>query len=116
MPASRDLDSTLPGAGVLTRRAGFRCHAGAVGRQGSRKRKAARHLPKVKGNPGRLWGDLPTPWVVGSESAQRWVGRAGPTAQDAYFRQHPRLAAAFRVAAFIVVATALVVAVAVVLR
>jgi hypothetical protein len=42
----------------------------------------------VQGDPGQLWGDLPTPWVAGCENAQRWIGRAGPRAQEAYFGRH----------------------------
>jgi hypothetical protein len=73
-----------------------------MGRQGSRqqkkRRKKARPLPKVHGNPGELWGDVPTPWSAG-ENLQRWVGAAGPKAQSAYFRRHPRAGFAFRIAA-----------------
>ena len=51
----------------------------------------------MQGNPGTLWtGDL-SPWVMGSESAQRWVGRAGPRAQEAYFRRHRKSVIGIRV-------------------
>jgi hypothetical protein len=87
-----------------------------MGRQGKRRRKPARHLPKVQGNPGRLWGDEPTPWVAGGEAFQRSIGRAGPKAQAAYFRGRPRLMVGFRIAGLVVAALAVLAAVVVVVR
>jgi hypothetical protein len=83
-----------------------------VGRQGKKKRKPVRHLPKVSGNPGQLWGDEPTPWVIGGESSRRWIGRAGPAAQDAYFRRHKAAAAGFRVIGILLAATVVIASVA----
>ena len=82
-----------------------------MGRQGKRRRKPARQLPKVRGNPGQLWGDEPTPWVAGGEAFQRSIGRAGPKAQAAYFRGHPRLLMGIRIAGVILAAAAVGVAV-----
>jgi hypothetical protein len=87
-----------------------------MGRQGKRKRKAVRHLPKVQGDPGQLWGDEPTPWVAGGESMQRWVGRAGPEAQKAYFRSHPGVGVGFRVAGLVAAGVVVVAAVVMAVR
>lgn len=65
-----------------------------------------RHLPKVHGDPGRLWGDEPTPWVTGSDSFLRWVGRAGPRAQESYSRRHPRAGMGFRIAGVVLAVSA----------
>ncbi len=87
-----------------------------MGRQGKKKRKPVRHLPKVTGDPGELWSAEPTPWVVGGGSAERWVGRAGPSAQAAYFRRHPGVGIGMRVAGIVLGAVAVVTVVATVLR
>jgi hypothetical protein len=87
-----------------------------MGRQGKRRRKPARRLPKVQGNPGQLWGDEPTPWVAGGEAFQRSIGRAGPKAQAAYFRGRPRLMMGFRIAGLVVAAVVVLAAVVAVVR
>jgi hypothetical protein len=87
-----------------------------VGKQGSRNRKATRHLPKVQGNPGKLWSDEPTPWVAGGETFLQWVGRAGPRAQASYFKRHRGSLTAFRAIGLMIAAGAVVTALAVFLR
>lgn len=67
---------------------GFTQYAAGVGSAG-KKRKGEQHLPKVQGNPGKLWGDEPVPWSTG-ENFLRTVGKVGPQAQAAYFGRHQR--------------------------
>ena len=61
-----------------------------MGKQGARRKKPRKHLPKVHGNAGALWdGESPVTY----EQLERSVGRAGPKAQERYLRAHPSVAA-----------------------
>jgi hypothetical protein len=58
-----------------------------MGRQGKKRRKPTRHLPKVQGNPGELHQDVPS--AITYDALEHHVGRAGPKAQAQYFRSNP---------------------------
>jgi hypothetical protein len=58
-----------------------------MGRQGEKRRKPARHLPKVQGNPGELHQGVPS--AITYDGLEHHVGRAGPKAQAQYFRSNP---------------------------
>jgi hypothetical protein len=70
----------------------------------------------VKGDPGQLWGDEPTPLVPGGESFQRWVGRGGPAAQQAYFRRNRSALTGMRIAGLAMAGVVVAAALAVVFR
>jgi hypothetical protein len=70
----------------------------------------------VQGDPGKLWRDEPTPWVAGGENWLGWVGRAGPKAQEDYFKRHRGALSGARIAVVAVAAAFIVASLAVVLR
>ena len=79
-------DARVARFGSWRRNGAYACGVGSAGK----KRKRQPHLPRVEGNPGKLWGDEPVPWSEG-ETFLRTVGRVGPHAQAAYFGRHRRV-------------------------